>query len=362
MSDSKVQVPALPPGTPPMVADPELLAKLLFNSMILYGPTGSRKTAQIGEFAEYIYEKTGKPTRLLTADGGGYGIIQNWVDAGIIIPWRLITEADPLSTLRKVSKGAWAEKLVNGVRQGKIIEVDRSKPENLPKSMSSVGAYAFESWYSIAALLICDVVDKGRKISEDVVSKFEENGEIFGAPARAHYGFAQKEVMSLIRNASALPVERILYTSVEGKGEDKLTKKTEYGPQVIGGAVTAMIPTYVGDCLHFEDYIEEVGSDPTNAKQKLVNSKVRVWFSQHPDVQTPNIFWPAKTRVVTDQIQNFRDIMGKNGYFLLPDASTRDTHSGLYKYLKAEDDLLNKSTQAALDFKARIDKKFAENK
>ena len=98
--------------------------------------------------------------------------------------------------------------------------------------------------------------------------------------------------------------------------------------------------------------------DPTNAKQKLVNSKVRVWFTQHPDVLLPTVFWPAKTRVVVDQIQAFRDIMGKYGYFNLPDAG-KDTHSGLYKYLKTQDDLLLTSTNAARDFKARVDAKFA---
>ena len=73
----------------------------------------------------------------------------------------------------------------------------------------------------------------------------------------------------------------------------------------------------------------------------------------------PTVFWPAKTRVVVDQIQAFRDAMGKSGYFNLPDADKKDTHSGLYKYLKTQDDLLQASTNAAKEFKAKIDAKFA---
>lgn len=56
---------------PPLVVDPALVGEMLHNTLVCYGPTGSRKTSQIGEFAKYIYEKTGKVTRLVSTDGGG---------------------------------------------------------------------------------------------------------------------------------------------------------------------------------------------------------------------------------------------------------------------------------------------------
>jgi hypothetical protein len=342
--------------------DDSILASLLFNSIVTYGPTGVRKTSQIGEFAEYIYEKTGKPTRLYTADGGGYGVIQDYVNAGIIIPWRFSPEKNPLPAIVKASKGAWPKKLVNGINVGGIvIEPDHSKPGAGVEAFKDVGAIAVESWYSIAELLMADVISKGRKISEDVVSMFEEDGIKFGASSRGHYGWAQKTLLGLIRNFAALPVERVLFTSVESKGEDKLTKVLTYGPMAAGSAITAIIPTYVGDCLHFEDFVESGGADPGNPKQNLVRSRVKVWFQQHPDSQSPNIMWPAKSRIVPAKLGEFRAKVGANGYFVLPDAEAGkpvDTHGGLYKYLKAQDELLGASTADKLELKKRLDEKW----
>ena len=80
---------------PPLVVDPALVAEMLFNTMVLYGPTGSRKTSQIGEFAKYIYEKTGKITRLVSCDGGGWAPIQDLINAGIIEAWRILSKLGP---------------------------------------------------------------------------------------------------------------------------------------------------------------------------------------------------------------------------------------------------------------------------
>src|SRR6266566_2598144 len=79
-------------ANPPLVVDPALVGEMLHNTMVLYGPTGSRKTSQIGEFAKYIYEKTGKITRLVSTDGGGWAPIQDLINAGVIDAWRLVDE------------------------------------------------------------------------------------------------------------------------------------------------------------------------------------------------------------------------------------------------------------------------------
>ena len=338
---------AVAENAPPTVVDPALVGEMLHNTLVLYGPTGSRKTSQIGEFAKYIYEKTGKVTRLVSTDGGGWAPIQDLINAGIIDAWRLTDEPELLSALMGASIGAWPKNLVNGIRPGG----PTFAPNDKARALAGVGAYAIEGWFSIASACMRYLVSKGRKINEDVVSKFTESGDFgefsFGAPSRGHYGFVQSFILDIIRNFSSLPVERVLYTSLEGKGEDKLTKGLQYGPAVAGSAITAAIPQYVGDCLHFEDYTEESAVDPANPKQKLVETKIRCWFQSHPDTQT-GVMWPAKARLVPSKVPEFKKLMGESGYFILGQKSLRD-------YLYTQDRLLESSTDEAKKWKEQVD-------
>ncbi len=57
------------------------------NTHLIYGESGTFKTTAIGFFAEYIWRKYGKRTRLVSADGGGWFPVQKYVDAGIIEPY-----------------------------------------------------------------------------------------------------------------------------------------------------------------------------------------------------------------------------------------------------------------------------------
>lgn len=330
----------IPSPEAPRVLNSEAVGEMLFNTMVLYGPTGSRKTSQIREFAKYIYERTGKKTRLLTMDGGGYGTAQDYVNAGIIDVWRLVEEERPLPMLMEASRGRWPKDTKGGVRTSNA----------LAKDITEVGAYAVEGWFSIANAAMRYLVAKGQKINEDVVSKFTEKSDFgeeisFGAPSRGHYGFVQNLILDLIRNFSALSMERILYTSLEGKGEDKLTKALTYGPATAGGAITAAIPQYVGDCIHFEDFQVDKGKDKDG--MKLVETQVRAWFTGHPDPQT-NVMWPAKCRIIPSKVEAFKQIMGPSGYFNLNDKS-------LYDFLKAQDDLLTAGTQDIIAWKAQVD-------
>lgn len=351
--------PSTPSAPGDLVISPEAAAEMLFNTMVIYGPTGTRKTSQIGEFAKYIYAKTGKKTRLLSADGGGWGPIQDLVNAGIIEPWRIATEAHMPSVIMAASRGAWPKTLVNGLRKSGPVYVPSAG--DVSKALSDVGAYAVEGWLSIATALMANVVDKGRKINEDVVSKWTENTEFgefsFGAPSRGHYGYAQKTILDMIRNFSGLPLERILYTSLEARGEDKISKETVFGPAVAGKAITSTIPQFVGDCLHFEDFTVEAGTDPNNPKQKLVQPEVRAWFIQHPDSYTGN-FWPAKARLIPSKVEEFKKRMGPHGYFIL---GTGQNQHGLYDYLTTQDELLSSSTDAAKKWKEEIDALRAKN-
>lgn len=336
-------------NSPALVVNPDLVMEMLFSTLVIYGPTGTRKTTQIGELAKYVYEKTGKKTRLLTADGGGYGPIQDLVNVGIIDVWRVTEEQNIKVAIIKASKGAWPDKIVNGLRASSTIK--EILPNDRARAFKDIGAYAVEGFTSIAQAVMGDAVSKGDKISQDIVGKFTETteygSETFGAPSPSHYGWTQRYILDMIRNFSALPLERVMYTALEGKGEDKLTKALQYGPAVAGQAITASIPQYVGDCLHFEDYVKDLGKDPTNDKQKLVGPGVRGWFVQHPDSIT-NVMWPAKARLVPSKVQAFKDRMGAQGYFDLDNFNLGD-------YLRVQDEMLASSTDEIKAWKERID-------
>jgi hypothetical protein len=135
---------------------------------------------------------------------------------------------------------------------------------------------------------------------------------------------------------------------LEGKGEEKITNKLEYGPQVAGKAITAAVPQYVGDCLHFEDFVVDKGVDK-DTKAKLVEVGVRAWFQQHPDPQT-GVTWPAKSRLIPAKFIEFRKRMGENGYFSL-------NEKGLHDYLRVQDELLRSGSEDLRRWKDEIDKK-----
>lgn len=339
--------------TESVVGTMDLVERLLYNTMVVYGPTGTRKTTQAGEFAKYIYEKTGKKTRLISMDGGGWGPIQPLINAGIIDAWRLVEERDPKVAIIFASRGGWPDKLVNGLRASSKITVPN--PAGRVKALQDIGGYIVEGWSSIAKAIIRDTVGKGQKISEDVVGLFTETteygSESFGAPAKSHYGFVQNIMGDMIRNFSGLPLERILYTSLEGKGEDNISKQMVYGPEVAGKAMTASVPASVGDCLHFEDYVKDAGVDPNNTKQKLVEVSVRVWYNSHPDSQT-GVLWPAKSRVGPSQVERFKKLVGPSGYFDLSTTSVGD-------YLRVQDETLTAATQDMIAWRAGIDAKRA---
>jgi hypothetical protein len=257
-------------------------------TICIYGATGTRKTTNIGRFARYIHETTGKRTRLVTAEAGNLEPVSGEIDDGILEVTALSEHAALLSIIRAISKGRWPVET-----NGKI--------KLVPSDMEGVGAYAVEGITTISLLLLRHLANTGRKINEDVVGQFSEtDAELgltgddfkFAAPARSHYGFVQTGILDIIQGFSALPVGRVLFTAHEGKGQDDFSKQLIYGPGAVGKAATAAIPPYVGDLFHFDT--EEVPGGK-------LEPKVFAHFKPHPDPQT-RVLWPAKTRLRPDRV------------------------------------------------------------
>ena len=293
-------------------------------SILCYGATGTRKTTNVGAFAKFVYETTRAPVRYISADGGGWEPIQPYIDAGIVIPYRLSDSPTLLESIRLFRKGFWP-----------------NDAGEFKKDLDNVGAYAVEGLTSISMLMLRHLVTKGQKVAQDVVGQFKEGSEIFGAAAMAHYGFVQQEVLDMIGAFSTLPTlsKRILMTAHEGKGQDEQTRQTIYGPATVGKAITDKIPLFFGDLLHFETTVIDAKKNETT---------VRAYLKNHADADLQSILWPAKVRMPFDVVESFNKKW--------PDGFIDLGRESLYDYLKFMDSVRLESANSISQWKDQLTK------
>jgi hypothetical protein len=265
-------------------------------SMLAYGKTGTTKTSQIRYLAEYVFEKFGKRTRMITSDTGSlWSPIEDLVEEGIVIPLLFPTDPryNPLSTMRKLRRGEWPEQTT---LQPSVQALNGWKNPNKwkpwgPEETKTIGAYAVESLTSYGSGILRDLAEKNISVGTGSVPGFrEEEGEKFGQNTMQHYGMGQSEILEMLNSFIALPIEIFYVTALEGAGEDDdgPTKRTVLGPKSLGKAITEVIPQRVGDCLHLVDSTDE----KTGARE------IRAYLRNHPDSQVAKMNWPAKVRLL----------------------------------------------------------------
>lgn len=326
-------------------------------SGILYGSSGTRKTTAVKHFSHYIYEKTGRSTLLLSMDGGGWSPAQPEIMAGVILPYRVNAEV-PLPILRWISKGYWP----SDSGETEIAKTDLRKID-----WTKFGGVAIEGVTSISQAIMRHLADKQIKTGEEATSPFSQRvlvdgvvqTETFAGNSRAHFGFVQQQLYSLVTNLIALPCEYVLFTGLESRTEDD-DRTTIYGPQIAGKKATALIPSWVGDCIHAEGFpvSKQVEvPDPADVTGKLkisstvVDTVVRFYFMQHPDPGT-GIMFPAKPRITPEKLP---DLMKKwpGGYF---EPGLRE---GFDVYLKTLDDLDVNQADELIQWRKQQDEKRA---
>lgn len=278
-------------------------------SGVLYSATGNHKTGEISNFARYIARKTGKATLLLSCDGGGWTPCEPEIQAGMIRPYRVETNTLPLPILRKISQGYWPQD---------TSETEPSRINLVPIDYSEIGGIAVEGWTSIGSVVMRYLPDKNLNVGGEDRSKLgnfqvpvKVEGQVvnerFSSNSRADFGFSQAFEYGLVMNFNSLPVEYVLYTALESKTEDD-DRTTIYGPALPGKKATAQCPSWVGDCIHGQDYgVKRLVKvpDPADPKKTVdsetVDTVVRMYFMKHPDPAT-GIMFPAKPRVAPIQL------------------------------------------------------------
>src|SRR6266851_4108904 len=122
-------------------------------SDLVFGRTGSTKTSQVGHLAEYIEEKYGQKTRLLSADPGGWMPINHLVDAGVVEPFHLtLMNKYPLETITRIAQGYWPENPADP--NSKLL-----KPAE-QKNVADIGAVAFEGMSSFSILIMSNLLGR----------------------------------------------------------------------------------------------------------------------------------------------------------------------------------------------------------
>lgn len=321
-------------------------SKEKFSTTLIYGPTKSGKTTEIGAMAKYIYERYRKTTRLISADGGGWGPIQDYVDAGMIDALNISHSETPLPLLQRLARGDWHYK------------GDWVKRDDKNSGFDQVGMYAIEGFASIANMILMDPVNKGRKIAEDVVGKYTELDEdtkeefTFGNASRAHYGFAQQRLLQFIKVFQGLlreGLELVLFTSLESSGEDDLSGRTILGPASIGKAMTGVIPSRVGDLIHLDTATITLQSTIDKSKT-IQKDERRAYFRNHVDPEVKRA-WPASFRFgpeATELIKQNAEMT--KGYIRLDDEAAGVMREGVSKLFRWRDEMASVGVNKLKEF------------
>lgn len=322
-------------------------------SGIIYGDSGTLKSTAAKHFSHYIYERTGKCCLLLSMDGGGWAPMQPEIDAGIINAYRCNIEV-PLPTLRKISQGYWPA----DPTKTKAVETDLRQVD-----WGKYGGMIVEGVTSISQAMMRHLADNQIKTGEEATSPFSQKVivegavklETFAGNSKAHYGFVQSQLYSLITNFNSLPCDYVLFTGLEARAEED-DRTLIYGPQIAGKKATLLIPSWVGDCVHAQGTAVRKTisvpnpADPTKMiESEVVDTVVRMYYKKHPDPVT-GIFFPAKPRVTPEHIPTLEKRY-PGGYF------EPGLTSGFDEYLKFVDELTAHATGGVDEWRRKVDEK-----
>jgi hypothetical protein len=268
----------------------------LAKSMLIYGETQSGKTSLLGAIARAHHKRTGKITRLILLDEGGTSAIEPEVHDGIIQVLDMVGDEQVQSNLLWLAKGCWPGEC--WPKGGKLPK-DTTNEEGIPLGLDKVGIIAIDSITAVAKSLMQNFLDTG----ENVASKREEQGITISRASQGNYGDVHKGVLQLISRFYSLPVDKVIYTALESKGEDTVDKSIVLGPMTEGKAITGVVPSRMNRLLHLE-----IVASPDKGRV------YRIYFQPHIDKALGKV-WPANLRLPLSKQAEFKahPIYGK-GY------------------------------------------------
>lgn len=284
---------------------------------IMYGDSTAGKSTQLAAAAEYLYAKTGKKIRLISAEDSSKSVFMPLIAAKKVEALFVSKITDPTSIFRRLSRGEW-------VVDGQLAPTDRG----------TVGAYIIEGLSTIAELFQEDNREKGRYLGEQDKNSHMENGERLSLPGQFSYGFVQMEMQRLLRTFAMIPgLDRVVWSSHEASGVDDDGKALR-GPATVGKKAIGSISKYCGTLLHL-DMVTEAG--------KVIR---RLHFQSHPDPKVPTISSPCKITIPLADQEAFKKAIGGEKGYVDTTVEKGKLVSSLADFLKAEDELMAKYLMA----------------
>ncbi len=255
-------------------------------TILLYGDTGDGKTTLIGEYAEDKFKKTGKITRLYTADPGGWRGLKPYVKLGIIHVVDLRKMPRPWEWVGEAIKGKLPIGI--GVDGMPIWQLDIAANEK-------VGVYAFEGLTAFSDVLMQDASKQaasGQNIGGQGVNFRHQEGNVkWAGNSPAHYGNVQTVMTIAVQESFHLPGD-VIWTAMARRAADNDTQATILGPQIVGKALTSDVPRWFV-------YTFRAATIPGNDLMKT-KTEHRLYIEDWSDALTPGAKALANNRSPLD--------------------------------------------------------------
>jgi hypothetical protein len=316
-----------------------------FKADLIYGASGTTKTSNIGRAALWYHQRTQKTTRLVSADGGGYDPVQSLVDKGIIQqPWPIRLWNHRVEAFDKACQGYWPEdvnnpesrllpptitsyegrcfrctengthKLVYGPSPGAPgnvvcpgcratigirpidVHVECRQYANPANDLRGVALIGIEGLTSMGDSILEYLMQTKASLSQDPAYTWVDGATNYSGGNMSYYGFVQNRLYEFVHKSHMIPfVERVIWTALEGKGEEEATRVPIFGPAIAGRKATGKAPQWFGNTLHFE-MVQEILATQDENKQAQVSSKPVMYLRPHADAIS-KVPFQAKTRM-----------------------------------------------------------------
>lgn len=268
-----------------------------------YGQSGTGKSEAIAAIIEHIFATSGKTARVRVGDGSMATYVdRGLVDAGVVEILDFSMREWPLTTFKLLSEGYWPA------------DVNDPKSPLLPPTadyVSKIGVDVFEGLSVGAQYLMGNVkgglseaASRGIKIGQDSPIRFKDvlydaqgkeipksgPGTEFGGNPVAHFGVAQRHLLSNVERSKGLP-GWVIWTAHERSTEDKISKEKLVGPEAAGEAMTANLPRVFNNTLHFTTAARKKDKKKDEHTEALVtelDTEYRLYTRDHfhPDGNT----------------------------------------------------------------------------
>jgi hypothetical protein len=228
-----------------------------------YGQSSTGKSEALAALIEHIYEQEGLTSRVIVGDGSGATYRdRGLVDAGVVELLDFSIRPWPMTTMQQLTEGYWPA------------NPDDPNSKLLPPNYDTLlklGVFGVEGLSVASQYIMGDVkgglaeqAGRGIKIGQDspvrsVDILYDEKGNpikdsgpgtSFGGNPVAHYGFAQRRLLSYVERTKMFP-NWVVWTAHERSTQDKISGEKLVGPEASGEAITANLPRHFNNTLHF---------------------------------------------------------------------------------------------------------------